>query len=261
MHEHAATLLLVGAVAFAAVCGLAWQRVKYDRLEKRAGVLALAVSNDSAARDSTRRLTLAVGTLSDSLQAVQRLAVQTMAARDSLDDALKLERKALTTATATIRSLAVSRGGSRVVTVTPASEPGGSPRYSQRFAVDSTPYHVTADVSLGAPPDSGRIALAVRVDPLTLETRLGCGPANGAGIRAASVTLVGPAWATLTLGRVEQTADVCRSPALEPPGGDGRSWFRKLTDRVGVSAGYGIVSAGGSIHAGPAAIAGVKVWP
>jgi hypothetical protein len=246
----------VCAVILAALGVFWWQRHTIAALRREAAAAALANSNTIAAHDTTRRLALPRGVLPDSLAAVQRLVTQLRQESDALDRALGLERTARLDLTATVRALRASATGHGPVTA------GAGGALSQTFDVDSAPYHVRAAVTLAPPPATGSIDLAVRLDPITIAPRLGCGPADAHGIRPASVTVVGPAWATITVGAVEQAPEVCRSPALVAAAGDTRSTWRKLVDRVGVSAGVAAVRApDGHVYAGPGALAGVKVWP
>jgi hypothetical protein len=55
----------------------------------------------------------------------------------------------------------------------------------------------------------GRLDMQVALDTLGLDMRLSCGAAGTEEVRRASVTAVGPSWATVRLGRVEQAPSVC----------------------------------------------------
>jgi hypothetical protein len=244
------------AVILAALAVFWWQRHTIAALRRDLGAAALAASNADAARDSTRRLTLARDVLADSLAIVQRRAVQAVQTADALDRALGLERVARLELTATVRELRAHVAGTGPV----VSGSGGA--LSQTFDVDSAPYHVRASVTLAPPPATGSLDLAVMLRPIPLAARLGCGAADARGIRPASVSIVGPVWATVVVGAVTQAPEVCRSPALTAAAGDTRSTWRKLVDRVGVSAGVAAVRApDGHVYAGPGALAGVKIWP
>ena len=102
---------------------------------------------------------------------------------------------------------------------------------------------------------------------MVLDVRVGCGATGGNGVgagssvRAATVSVVPPAWARVGLMRVEQDERVC-SPAVVPAGRRARSVMTSLFDRVGVGVGYFAVrTAGGVVIAGLGVGAAVRIWP
>jgi hypothetical protein len=101
--------------------------------------------------------------------------------------------------------------------------------------------------------------LTVMLDTLELELRLGCGPANAAGVRPAVATVAAPAWASVRLERVEQAAELCASL-----GAAGSRWAaaKRVLSRIGVSAGYGVgVGAHNVAFSGIGVVLGVRLWP
>src|SRR6185436_11624459 len=152
----------------------------------------------TATRDTSRTLALSAAVLDTNLRAVERRAVQVTQRADSLDRALGRERIAKATLVARLDTLTV-----RAKSVEPVTETDAGER-AARFVVDSAPYHVRADVYFPRPPESARIDLSVSIDSIPLEARLSCGAANRDGIRSAFAVVVGPAWAPITLRRIEQ---------------------------------------------------------
>lgn len=49
-----------------------------------------------------------------------------------------------------------------------------------------------------------------------MDARVVCAAPNEQGIRTATVVAAAPSWATVRLDRVEQSPDLCASPALMP---------------------------------------------
>jgi hypothetical protein len=231
------------------------------RAQKDAARIALAVDTLVASRDSSRSVALSrrdsLKILGDTLSAVQRRSVQVEQRGDDLDKSLRLERIAKAELRTQLVQLRAS--GSSVVHVDTVVTQGSDTTTIRRahFDVDQPPYSGVLDVSL---PAVGRASYTLTISPApaTLALRIGCGdPVDG--IRPATAVATGPAWLSLQLGRVEQSPDLCRSPALSS--GDRRSLLRRLVDRVGVEVGYGATLANGSVHVGPSIQAGVKIWP
>jgi hypothetical protein len=230
VNDYLVRLALWAVVALALAGAFAWQRVKYSRLEAQHRALAMRALNAEAERDTTARVPFAVRDsirlLGDSLAAVTRLTMQLRGESDLLDRTLKQERVANQELTARVRELRIAQAPS---TGPVAVDSSGVRRAS--FRVDSTPYHVTADVALPAPPARGSIDLRVRFDSARLTVRSGCLPKNADGVRAARVSLLGPAWLSMVVDRSEQDPEVCnatervRVPWLGGPeivGGAGR---------------------------------------
>ena len=208
-----AVAVLVWVIAFTV-------RVEESRLARereRTGAAVLAASNLVAERDSTRQVGQAnarvARMLGDSLGVVERRVRQVAQRADALDRALGRERVARYAAVAVVDSL------SRVVAAsvdTSANEHAGDVRVA-KFNLRNPPYTVDADVAMPAPPDSARIQLRIGLDPIPIDTRVSCGPADAGGIREAMVSVATPKWASVRIGAVEQAAGVCASPALKPP--------------------------------------------
>jgi hypothetical protein len=161
-----------------------------------------------AARDTTRmRL---VRTRDSMVRVFQRRIIQEKQRADAFDMALQLERRARIVATLRLDSLLAQVAG------TPTIADSDGVRTSQ-FHLRQPPYTVEATAVLPPPPEQGRLVVAVRLDPLPLHLRVGCGPAVR-GVRPATASLVVPPWATVSLDSLSQSPEVCVSPiALEPP--------------------------------------------
>ena len=184
------------------------------RARQRVSDLALQAANTRAEGDSTRR----VGDLSarvarqlgDSLRLVERLVVQRAQRQDELDRALKRERLARYAMTVRAESLVATARG---VTEAERADTSSTIRRAS-FRIRQAPYTVAADVALPGAPDTGTMSIHVALDPLHVEARVSCAPADSSGIRAATVSATGPAWADIRFDRVEQSAELCASPAL-----------------------------------------------
>jgi hypothetical protein len=82
------------------------------------------------------------------------------------------------------------------------------------FGVRQPPYTVAADVEIPEHPDTARLSLKVALDPIHMDARVTCAAPNEQGIRSATVVAAAPSWATVQFDRVEQSPDLCASPAL-----------------------------------------------
>lgn len=244
-----------GAIALtAALAAVGVQTMRLDAARTRAVRAALVSDSLESARDTSRTL-LYGRVLGDSLRAVQRRAIQARQRSDELDRALGLERAARVQLSTLVSGLKASVQ-SETVFVT-----RGDSVMRATFDVREAPYTVHAEVALSAPPARGRIDLRVGLDTLGLELRVGCGIAGPEGVRSASVTVVGPAWVSVRLGKVEQAVGVC-SPAAANAGRWRRSTLRSLVERFGVSVGYAAAqSPSGTVLAGLGALVGIRVWP
>src|ERR1035437_1676624 len=210
-----------------------------QRAEARVAQAVLAQDTVEAARDTSRALSIE-GVLGDSLRAAQRRAIQVEQRADKLDATLKLERVArerlegsgvaLRTSVKSDSSVDDTRG----VGVRRAIGDG-----ARRAAFDlrQEPYTVHAEVSLPEAPARGTMDVSVELDTLALDVRIGCGDAGTEGVRPASVTVVGPAWAATRLSRVEQAPGVC-SPSLRATKSERWSAVLHFLERFGVSVGY-----------------------
>ena len=85
------------------------------------------------------------------------------------------------------------------------------------FGVRQPPYTVAADVEIPEHPDTARLSLKVALDPIHMDARVMCAAPNEQGIRSATVVAAAPSWATVQFDRVEQSPDLCASPALMRP--------------------------------------------
>ena len=247
--------LVIAAVAIA-VGAVAWQQRNLAQFRERARIdarrVALSADSIEAARDSSRAVLLsgAESLLGDSLRVYQRRIVQVGQRADSLDRALGLERAARYRVEATIAPLR-ERAVAAVV---------GSPVDSVRsgaFSLYQPPFHVEAAVALPVPPAEGRMDIAVQLDTAVLEARVGCGAPGVAGVRPATLSLAGPAWAHVRIMRVEQEAQVCSALPQES-----RSFWSRMFGRIQIGAGYSaVVSGDGRIVRGPGVGVGWAVWP
>jgi len=236
-------LALVGFL----VCAVGVQSWRLVRVQRSRAAHALAADTLRASRDTSRLLQIRLG---DSLRAVQRLVVQREQASDALDRELKQQRLALAQLSVSLQQLRAT-----VRSAAPTREDSSGTRAAS-FQVRQPPYTVDAQVTLPPPPGAGSLEIQVAVDSAQLELRLGCTAANAEGIRSAQATVTGPPWLPIRVGRVEQDAGLCRSPALEPRRSLGwRRWMPHL------SAGYGLqLTPGGEIRAGWQLGAHVDLW-
>jgi hypothetical protein len=182
-------------------------RIEEGRLNAertRTAQLALHATNLAAERDSTRAVAVELG---DSLRIVEKQVLQVAQRSDALDKALGRERIARYIMKGAVDSL------ERVAFVTPAADSTDTIRRA-RFDVRQPPYTISANVEIPQPPDSARLSLRVALDPIHVEARVTCSPPNGDGIRTASVVAAAPSWATVRFDRLEQSPELCASPAL-----------------------------------------------
>ena len=260
------------AAAFAVALALfvwwgASRLVAMQREEERAARAALVKDTLEAARDTTRAVRL-IGTggksLFDSLRVVERRAVQTAQQADALDRALKSERVVRDRLEATIADLRSSAVAETVFVADGASVGGAAASVRvlrATFDVRQAPYRVQADVTLAEPPARGRMDVRVALDTLGLELRVGCGAAGPEGVRPASVSVAGPSWASVRLGRVDQAPGVC-APGVNSREGTTRSVLRRFVERFGLTVGYAAArTPSGTVVAGPAVGVGFRVWP
>lgn len=203
-HQVAVLAVLLAALGF--------QSCRLRQEQQRVGQALLRADSLEAAGDSTRAvssnaLTALRQMTRDSLTAVERRVIQEKQRADALDRALGRERIAKVGLLATVDSLKVV--ASSIVDTT---SPEGT-RFLA-FQIDTTPYRGTANVTL-PPTTPPTMDLRLALDPIPLQLRLGCGdPVNG--IRPATATALGPAWASLRLDSLSQSPDLCQSPALRP---------------------------------------------
>lgn len=212
---------------------------------------AIGLYEDSlaAVRDTSRELKLEVGVLADGLTAEQRRSVQAKQTNDSLDRALKLERKAHADVTGHVATAVVADSGLRVTAAADTST------RKAPFEIRQEPYTIKGTVELPAPPASGTLHLTIVQDPVSIDFRLHCGQRSASGIRPASLTATAPDWFHLKIGEVSQDPSVCN-----PPSAPARAWrtswttLAGLRDRAGLW--FGVTFEGRAIAA-----AGVRAWP
>lgn len=252
-YEHEVfSRLIIGAVIVLILLGaFAWQRRNYERLVEQYHVVALKAANDSALLDTTKKVLFSsrdsARFLGDSLTAVTRLVVQAKGERDALDVTLRQARTSNTQLSAQVKSLGVTKASTADV----KTDTSTGVR-SASFVVDSTPYHVHADVALPR-VGAGTIALGVRLDPARITVRTGCAEqANADGIRAARVSLLAPPWLTLDVASSLQDDQVCNRVEKKS-----RGWFGAPDLLVGAGytlnakgAGFGVF-VGGGLRIGP----------
>jgi hypothetical protein len=198
---------------------------------ERVRTAALAALNAAAERDSTRDVAssnrAAAELLGDSLRVAERLVRQANLRADALDKALGHERVATYTISLALDSL-------RHVADSARTEDSESGARRATFELRQTPYRVLAEVDLPPPPGTGKIALAVALDPIPIEARVSCGSVSVAGARAAAIDVRAPAWARVKFGRVEQTSEVCSRAPPPPPASRRFLEFRRLIIGVGL---------------------------
>ena len=226
-------LALAGSLAIAVTV----EQARILSVRRHASLAALEISNLAAQRDSTRNAALAnqrvSDLLGDSLKAVEIRVVQATQHNDALDKALGRERVARYVDNVRVDSL--RRVVSAISTDVHGSDSGSMQTVrSAFFDIRQEPYTVAAQVDIPPPPDSARIELRVAIDPIPIDTRVSCSNADGQGIKTASLSASSPTWATVRFGRVEQSPDVCGSPALKAAVPSRRQLFsRQLVLGVG----------------------------
>lgn len=205
--------LALAVVAAGLMSVIAVQDHRIRTLEQHSGKLALRNDSAAAAADTTRQVALenpkVAALLGDSLHLVQKRVIQVSMRNDSLDKALGLEKIARQDLAVRLESLqqVVAAGAATV-----QDSATGDRRAS--FNVRQAPYTLVANVELPSPPDTGKLDVHVSLDPIPLSARLSCAPPNADGIRSASIEASSPAWASVNFTNVQQSEDLCRSPAL-----------------------------------------------
>lgn len=264
------TQKIAAAFVAALLVTIAWQAYRLRDWQHVAGANALRADSIAAVNDTTRVIALTsaerqAAHLGDSIVIVARAAEQSVSVlNDALDHALKANKivgDSLRLAVAQLHARAVAEVTNSAPSEASASLAGQNDTLKAVFNVRQPPYTARAAVWLPR-RGNGELSLDVSVDSAALSLRIDCSASpNAGGIKSAQAVVSAPAWLSVKLARVEQSADLCRSPALEPAHGDDRSLVRRLVDRLGVSAGYGITASGGKAYAGTSALAGVRVWP
>lgn len=238
-------------VATLATLDALWASSKRRQVEADYARTSLELSNARAAAETTR-----VKVIDSVTHVFDKGVIQTPQAPDAVDRALRQTRTALDSMRAVIRALAVR--ASSTGDVTTATTATGDTVRRATFDVRQTPYTARATVELPA-RGRGSIDLAVTLDTIPLTVRPSCGAADANGIRPARVSVTAPTWAAVQLARVEQDADVCRSPALEQAAADQTAAHDRRT-RLAVVVGYGLtLGVTAPVHVGQGAFVGVAL--
>jgi hypothetical protein len=207
MNKWSPTLFLTIALTLSVIV----QQHQLAAERTRAADLALSLSNGIAQRDSTHRVALenqkVVSMLGDTLQLFAKKVVQAKQQRDALDHALRTERIARYAMVSMVDSL-------RRDSVTAPTQTIHDGVRRAVFNVRDEPYDVHAEVEMPSVPDTARLSVRVRLDPVRLNVRLSCGTTDANGIRGATITAESPRWAAVRFDQVEQSPDLCASPAL-----------------------------------------------
>lgn len=241
---------IVTVVAIALV-----QTARLDAARLRAQAAGFGADSVQAVADSSRSsFYIRVASLGDSLRVAERRAIQTVQRADVLDRALRLERRLRDSL-----RVAVDRLSHKVRSDSVVSDGADSERRAA-FEVREVPYTVHAKVVLPRAPGRGSMDVRVEMDTMALDVRVGCGVATAAGVRPATAVVVGPRWASVRLGRVEQVPGVCAAGGANDAGTT--SLVRQLLHRFGLSVGYGVARAAATeLVAGPGLFVGFRVWP
>lgn len=209
-------LMMLGAlITVAVILPNVW--VREQRLKREAGLVRDSLE---AVRDTTRRLTLDRSVLHDSLSLYQRRVLQVAQENDSLDRALRVQRKAKAEVTVAIAPIEMQ--GESAPTTDSADIRVIAYRNIRRGPVTIDSLFVRSP-PLPAP---AAMWLWARVEPIPLGIRLQCGLKETDGIRPAHATVRAPRWATARIDSLEADPDVCNPPAF--------NWW---TDRRTVVAG------------------------
>lgn len=223
-YKLVAVAIIVGLIIAAFVV----EQHRITALEHENGQLALATSNLIARADSTHEIGQASvaeanalrAAYGDSMRLFQRRVVQQQQQQDALDKANDQERRGLYDVAIRLDSMRrsiASHGAVTVDTVRPtAGVDSGRPiaiRHAD-FDLRSVPFTVHASVDMPPAPDTAHLSLAIALDTLSLHLRLACSAPDRNGIRAASIEAAMPDWAHVRFGQVQQSPDICASPAL-----------------------------------------------
>jgi hypothetical protein len=226
--------VIMAGLAAALALTITIEQTRLASARRHAVVAALSLSNLAALHDSTRdaaanneRIARLLG---DSLRLAEIRVMQVAQHADALDKALGRERVARYVDHVTVDSLRRFVRGTNASKQASDSNAGARVDQTVRsafFNIRHEPYTVAAQVEIPAPPDSSRIELHVAIDPIPIEARVSCSSPDGQGIKTATVSASSPTWATVRFGRVEQSPDVCGSPALRAGGHSRHSFVTK----------------------------------
>lgn len=226
---------VIACLALALLVKLKLDDLRVATAREHAASSSLALTNATAERDSTREVAAtdrrAVALLGDSLRLVAKHVVQVTQRADALDRALRDERISHAAIRTTMDSLRRTAIAAASLTPRAAINSVADSAHAVRrasFNIRQSPYTIAAEAEIPPPPDSATIALRVALDPVPLDVRLECAAPDANGIRAASIVASAPRWADVNLGRVEQSPDLCASPALAQSARRGRTRFIPL---------------------------------
>src|SRR6185437_5941838 len=211
---------LVIALSAALALTIHVERGRVTAARQQASNIALAASNAAAERDSTRLFARATSTLAsllgDSVRLYERRVVQVVGERNALDAALHAATGGGDAQIAKYALHATMDSLNRAVAAAQSGEvnDGGQQTRRADFVVRQPPYTVQARAEIPPPPDSARLAVRVALDPIHVAAHVTCAAPDRNGIRTASVVASAPSWATITFDRLEQSPDLCASPAL-----------------------------------------------
>lgn len=205
-------LYAAGIIVVLGISGYVLILRKHIGEERQARTQAeLAASNAEARASITRELggKALAGAIDSTTHVYERKLVQVRQDADKLDRALKQERVARVGAAvnivrleAMLEALSTVRGDTLTAT----------------FDEYQKPYRIHAEATLLPPPGTSKLLTDITLDPLSLEVRLGClAPVAGRRVRPASVSVTVPTWASVVLGQVEQSPEVCQ-PDLNSDG-------------------------------------------
>lgn len=238
--------LLIWAIASCAGRSSLERKLRFDE--------ATYAENLAAAQDTSRRLSVRVGTLGESLMVTQRRAVQQQQRGDALDRALRLERRARVALTVEVPRVRAAIAG-EAAAASDSTANGGDVRRAH-FRIEEQWYSGSADVVLPRPPGRPELSLDVGMRLIPLELRIGCSAHSPTGVAGASASVTGPRWAKVTLTRVEQDSGVCA--VTEEHARTSRDLTATLRERLALVIGYGV--APGAWRPGAVVAAGVRLW-
>lgn len=208
------SLLSIALLAAALVLTVKIEEQRLSTTRSRAAMIALSAVNAAAERDSTHMVGLenkkVASLLGDTLELFEKQVMQAKQQRDALDRALRTERIARVAMVAVLDSM-------RRDSVLASAQAMHDGVRRAEFDVRQQPYDVHADVDIPAAPDTATLSVRVRLDPVSLTVRLSCGASDTNGIRGASITAATPHWLSVRFDTVEQSPDLCASPALAKP--------------------------------------------
>lgn len=223
--RHAPMAIGAGGAAVALLLvlagGLWWQGRELEAAEAEARAGALVRDSLEAVADTIRRHYLSA----DSARTVaERRAVQAEIERDSVDALLDTESRVRARLQARIASVDTTAGA---VVTQDSTQP--DVRFARWPNLRAEPLTISAQVSVPPAPDTARIRMRVRIDPVNLTVRLGCERLDGPGVDAARVSVEGPPWLDIDSLDGRADPDVCNPPPPPPPG---------LVERLRIAAPY-----------------------